>query len=1014
MMMRAILILTFGALGQAQIPAPFEFFEKQVRPILAERCYGCHSAASQPVMGQLRLDNRDGILKGGTRGPAVVPGSTESLLIKSIRHEGALKMPPGGKLRDADVAVLTEWVKMGAPWGITAPVMTTAAPAAKFWSLSAVRDPAIPPVKDKTWIRNDVDSFLLAALEAKGLQPAPPADKRTLIRRATYDLTGLPPTPDEIHRFLKDDSPKAFAKVIDRLLASPRYGERWGRHWLDVARYSDSNGLDENLVFVNAWRYRDYVIKAFNQDKPYNQFVQEQLAGDLLPKNTDATANYDRLTATGFLSLGAKMLAEDDPTKMEMDIVDEQVDTTARALMGLTVGCARCHDHKFDPIPTADYYSLAGIFRSSKTMENFKVVARWQEHVLAPNEDREKLRSHEKRMEDKRKEVEAITKPANKDLQTAARGKVAAYMISGAELMRSGDVKLNHATGPGAIELDHAFIHEKEFAFDVPRGGFYQLEFHYCSPEARPVAVYINGELMKSQAIAAATGTSTPDTWTVAGVFAFAAGKNTIRLERPINFFPETDKFLLVPYTSAKPPQTAQQLARKLQLNPEFLSQWADFLRRTKEDPNSVMRDWHQAAAADTLQLAATYQRAFDEADRAEKLSDRQKLLKEVLYDKFGPFAGPPNATPFYPAPIAAQVKKLEADLKQLEKDKPIYPLAMGVTEGTIANCRIHLRGSHLTLGEEVPRRFLRAVSIDNQPSIPPDHSGRLEFANWLTDPNHPLTSRVMVNRIWRWHFGTGIVATVDNFGRLGEMPSNQNLLDWLARRFVSSGWSVKQMHRTMMLSSAYQMSAKTDEKAISADPEDRLLWRVNRRRLEAEEIRDALYAVSGQLDETMGGTMLKFKDREYVTSTSNRDTTDYDSPRRAVYMPVVRSSLYDVFQAFDFGDPSVINGDRPSTIVAPQALFLMNGSPVLRTSRKLAELLIVQSVDPSERIAAAFERAFGRPPSLDDRARSLAFLTKANQVYAPHEADPKAREVKVWQSFCKALMSANEFSYVD
>ncbi len=1012
--MRLLLALAFATWAQAQTPAPSEFFEKQVRPILAERCYACHSAASQPVMGQLRLDNRDGILKGGSRGPAVVPGSTESLLIKSIRHEGALKMPPGGKLQDADIAVLAEWVKVGAPWGVTAPATTTAVPAAKFWSLAAVRDPAIPAVRNQAWVRNEIDGFLLAALEAKGLKPAPPADKRTLLRRATYDLTGLPPTPDEIHRFLKDESPDAFAKTIDRLLASPRYGERWGRHWLDVARYSDSNGLDENLVFVNAWRYRDYVIKAFNQDKPYDQFVQEQLAGDLLPKSNDAITNYDRLTATGFLSLGAKMLAEDDPAKMEMDIVDEQVDTTARALMGLTVGCARCHDHKFDPIPTADYYSLAGIFRSTKTMENFKVVARWQEHVLAPDADREKLRAYEKQLEDRRKEIEAITKPANKDLQTAARTKVAAYLTGGAELMRSEDVKLEHGSGPGVIEFDHAFAHEKEFAFDVPRDGLYQMEFHYSSAEARSVALYINDELMKSQALAAATGTATPDTWSAEGVFQFAAGKNTIRLERPANFFPQTDKFLLKPYSNAAPPQTAQQLARKLQLNPEFLSQWAGFLRRTKEDPNSVMRDWHRAAAAEYPQVAATYQRAFDEADHAEKPDDRQKLLKEVLYDKFGPFAGPPNATPYYPAAIAAQVKKLEADLKQLEKDKPVYPLAMGVTEGTIANCRIHLRGSHLTLGEEVPRRFLRAASVENQPAIPPEHSGRLEFANWLTDPKHPLTSRVMVNRIWRWHFGTGIVATVDNFGRLGEMPSNQDLLDWLARRFVSSGWSIKQMHRTMMLSSAYQMSAQSDDKAMNADPEDRLLWRVNRRRLEAEEIRDALYAVSGQLDETMGGTMLKFKEREYVTSTSNRDTTDYDSPRRAVYMPVVRSSLYDVFQAFDFGDPSVINGDRPSTIVAPQALFLMNGSPVLKTSRKLAELLIGQTVDPSERIAAAFERAFGRPPTADDRTRSMAFLAKADQAYTPHEADAKAREVKVWQSFCKALMSANEFVYVD
>ena len=360
MIARSFVFLAAAALLAAQEDGA-AFFEKNVRPLLARQCLGCHSATSQPIMGGLRLDDRDLALKGGGRGASLVPGKpAESLLLKAVRHDaGALKMPPGPKLKDADISVLTQWIGMGAPWG---KAVVSSTPAEKFWAFVPPQKSSVPAVGARAWVKSPIDAFVLAGLEAKGLKPASPADKRTLIRRATFDLTGLPPTPEEVRAFLADNSPDAFSKVIDRLLASPRYGERWGRHWLDVARYADSNGLDENLVYKNAFRYRDYVVSAFNKDKPFDLFLKEQIAGDLVPDTGDLNTSFERWTATGFLSLGAKMLAEDDPVKMEMDIVDEQVDTTMRTFNALTVGCARCHDHKFDPIQQADYYRIASIF----------------------------------------------------------------------------------------------------------------------------------------------------------------------------------------------------------------------------------------------------------------------------------------------------------------------------------------------------------------------------------------------------------------------------------------------------------------------------------------------------------------------------------------------------------------------------------------------------------------------------------------------------------------------------
>jgi hypothetical protein len=1056
-MLPYVLLFILGVLpvmAQAQEDGP-AFFEKNVRPLLASKCLSCHSATSQPIMGGLRLDAREPMMKGGGRGTSVVAGkAAESLLMKVVLHEaGPLKMPPGPKLKDAEIAVLAQWIQMGAPWGATAVV--SQAKQEKYWAFVPPVRPAAPVVKDKAWARSPIDAFVLAELEKKGLAPAKAADKRTLIRRASYDLIGLPPSPAEVKAFLDDSSPDAFAKVVDRLLASPRYGERWGRHWLDVARYADSNGLDENLVYKNAFRYRDYVIQAFNQDKPFNQFLTEQLAGDLLPTN-DLKTQIERWTATGFLTLGAKMLAEDDPMKMEMDIVDEQLDTTVRAFMGLTIGCARCHNHKFDPIPHADYYSMAGIFKSSKTMEHFKVVAKWHEFVLAPKEDRDKLAAHEARVEAKKKEIGKITKRENDALAAAAKKRVGAYLLAAARVKHDEEIRVAPVeAAPGAIELaagkfDNGNVPRElqkkksnvpkdvkgpffaEYKIEVPAAGEYQVDVLDEEKGAGTADVWVNGVWMKRGADPVQNREASPEAggWTYVAIVPLQKGVNTLRLEHASRF-PYFVKLLVSKNTLAVTPKTVVQIATQFGVNPGFLEQMVDYLKRSDGAVASPlyaweilgtggkMADWKSPAAklfegfvaSSPEALAAKYEALFLQAQ--EKGKDNTdpglKALHELLVEKFGPFRAPENARRYYAAAVRTELAGLDKEAKDLEAATPDYPRAMGVKEGEkIDDLAIHLRGSHWTLGEKVPRRFLSALGGDKV-TIPEGHSGRLELAQWMTKADHPLTARVIANRLWRWHFGKGIVPTVDNFGRLGEKPTNQPLLDWLAVEMVKNGWSMKQMHRTMMLTSTYQMSSEFNAKAVETDPDNISLWRMNRRRLEAELIRDGIMEVSGGLKKDYtGGTILNYKDRQYVANTSKGGDVDYDRPIRAVYVPVVRSSMYALFSAFDLPDSAVSNGDRDASVVAPQALFMMNGSVMLKHSKIMAQGLLARAdLDDAGRVREAYERALSRPATAGEVDQALSFVAKM-------QGEWKGDRLSAWQSFCKSLIASNEFIYIN
>ena len=766
-----------------------EFFEKQVRPILANRCYPCHGPDAGQGQAGLRLDSLAGMLRGGRSGPAMVPGDPrKSLFILAVNHDTFVQMPPKTKLPQAEIQNLSEWVRTGAPWpNAEVPAVQPSAASSdhadfteaekSFWAFQPVVEPTVPAVENPGWAKTPIDRFVLAQLEAKGIRPAQASDKRTLIRRATIDLHGLPPTREEVAAFLADDSSGAFARVVERLLASPRYGERWGRHWLDVARYADSNGMDDNLTYADAWRYRDYVIAAFNDDKPYDQFVREQLSGDLLTTWSDES-RAESLIATGFLMIGPKMLAEDDPVKQQMDIADEQLDTSARAFMGLTMGCARCHDHKYDPLRIADYYSLAGIFKSTGTMISYRVDSKWNATALKSSELNERL----------------------------------------SELER---------------EID---AHDD---------------------------VLVNGNM--------------------------------------------------------------------------------------------------------------------------EKMSPEER-------------------------------ERHEQSLGAAKREYASIPKAMAVTEGKVEDLPIFLRGNHLTPGELAPRGFPRIFAGDRQRLISDEQSGRRELAEWLTGPDHPLTARVMVNRIWKWHFGQGIVRSPDNFGRLGERPDNQSLLDWLAIRFIENGWSVKAMHRLIMHSNTYRMSTASNHHALEVDPENRLLWRRDRLRMEVEVIRDSLLAVSGQLDLTMGGTLIPHMNFVNLSGKGKaRDPALYDSRRRSVYLPVLRSALYEVFQSFDFPAPAVTNGQRSRTTVASQALFMMNSKLMLEASNRLAEqLLAAPAWDDKQRIARAYELVLLRPASTQETQEWLEFLTQYEQERHSEGSEAGLHRRQAWQGLCRVLLSSNEFVYVD
>ena len=991
-------------------------------------------------------------------------------------------MPEKRKLPQHIIDDLAQWIRDGAAWPDQKSVVGAAIPATtermptedekKFWAFQPAQRNEIPTVAGgNNWVRTPIDRFVLKQLESRQLHPNATADKRTLIRRATMDLIGLPPSPAEVKAFLADASPTAFETVIERLLASPRYGERWGRHWLDVVRYADSNGLDENLAFANAWRYRDYVIAAFNSDLPYDEFLREQLAGDLLPPLPQKDVQLRRIVATGFLSLGAKMLAEDDPVKMEMDIIDEQVDTLGKAVLGMTFGCARCHDHKFDPISAHDYYALAGIFKSSKTMDNFNVVARWQERPVATAEivaarDRQKAEADAVQSEittriqmeadrisdDARKQLAAYLLAADRQLRIdeslqdaspAAENEIRraspkSILLEAEDFVRGNVLKdtTNYGVGIGVLVNRGELPNFTEYDIEISEAGLYQFDLRYAAAATRPTMVLIDGKPIRTDAASQVTGSWTPESqkWFVEAIVEVSAGKHVVRLENA-GPFPHIDKLFLSPAngSAAAHPGVADNLdSSDVALHTPIVLNWKKLLTAQRDVGDSPFALWWQFRTTGSLdvnvsttqltaklvaapmpttlaQLALRYQELAESDDSTDIMP-----LKTLLGGVDNPFALSDKAETFLPDVTVAELKALREKKTAIEAANPDVPEAMSVSEGTPQNLKIHLRGSHTTLGVEVPRRMPRVFSKGSESAISNEVSGRLELAEWLTQSQNPLTARVLVNRIWQGHFGEGLVRSPDNFGRLGEKPTHPELLDWLAVDFVENGWSIKSLHRLILNSAVWQQTTDLNEASATIDPENRLLWRMNRRRLEAEAIRDSLLAIGGELDTTMGGTLLPTENRKYVTSTANINVDVYEAPRRTIYLPIVRSALNDYLTAFDFGDPSSMSGQRDRTTVAPQSLFLMNSKLVAKQSENLAMSLLDLPSDDASRVTEAFERFYSRPPAGSEVESSLNFIHAYEDSLRSNGTAADQLRLRSWQAFCRALMATNEFLYVN
>ncbi|MDX1928568.1 MAG: DUF1553 domain-containing protein [Pirellulaceae bacterium] len=1092
-------------------PEGIEFFESKIRPLLHARCVECHSDA-EPESG-LSLESKEGLLRGGKLGAAVTPGKPkESLLISAVNHDEFLKMPPKDKLSTGDLALLTKWVAMGAPWPAassdkqppgkqpdnnneSAPFQFT--PEQKsFWAYQPLQRPALPEMVDSRF-HSPIDRFIHQKLQAKGLTQSSPASKRDLIRRATYDLTGLPPSDEEIEQFVADSSPNAFANLIDRLLASPRYGEKWGRHWLDVARFADSNGLDENIAYANAYRYRDYVVDSLNCDKPYDRFVQEQIAGDLLPPVDEkfaARANpLDRFIATGFLSIGAKMLAEDDPTKMQMDIIDEQLSTLCQAFMGMTIGCARCHDHKFDPLPTADYYSLAGIFKSTQTMENHNVVARWFERPLATDSELEVVRALDKQLAAVKEASSKLNQSTQQRVADEIRKSAGNALLATAQAndfsRRSSDRLqrgLNQATDAYAVNAGYALIEAEgfhrgdvirdmdnygkdigviitsggahaEYDLNVEHAGRYAIELRYAAADRRPIRILLDGKEIQRAAASEITGSWQPDSqaWFVSATTELSAGRHVLRFESK-RVFPHIDKFAVVYQANESWPFGTEPLAlsrstsdlgisypvlalwqtylrqkpKEDSAGPAFFSLWSrfsaiesDFEAESKklleqlatetplrQSTHAVLRDTILAANPTSLkQVASAYQQAIDKVIATDVAgnAEQKKLREEVLGDG-SPLAGPKNDIErFYSVDEKLAADELMAKQAEIEKQRPNLPMAMGVTESKPEDLRIHMRGSHVVLGKLVSRRFPQVLTGSDQPTIVPSSSGRLEFAEWMTRPDHPLTSRVIANRVWHWHFGRGIVPSVDNFGMLGQKPTHPELLDWLACELVENEWSLKHLHRTIMLSQTYQTSTRFQEAGYAADPENELLWRFRRRRLTGEETRDSIISVGTGVDQTMYGTLMNVANHAYVNSTGGAGTLNYSNARRSVYLPVIRSGVFDVLQTLDFPDPSMLSGERQTSTVAPQALLMMNSDLVHEQSSAIAEQLLKLPIDEAQRIEAVYLRILKRQPTTDE-------MTAASNFIRTSGLSAESSAATAWQSLCRVLISSNEFSYIE
>ena len=945
-------------------PADTEFFEKMVRPVLDAKCLECHSPAKK-VKGGLSLDSKPGWEKGGDTGPALVPGNPgESLLLKAVHWaDRDLQMPPKKKLSDAEIAVLEKWIQMGAPDPRTEPGTGSRSTAMSmeagrsFWSYAPLQNPPVPAVRNEAWPRTSIDRFLLARMEKEGLAPAPDAEPSVLARRLSLQLTGLPPTLEQLDQVAAATDPReALAHLADTLLASPQFGEAWGRHWLDVARFAESSGGGRTLLFKDAWRYRDYVVESYNADRPFDVFIREQIAGDLLPA-ADRDSRTRQLCATGFLASGPTIYEEQDKQRLRFDVIDEQIDTLGKAFLGQTLGCARCHDHKFDPVSQRDYYALAGIFASTRTLSNYtdnvvswvtqplpvepEISRRIEVESRAIADAEQELQSLKNRLAELRDRKAGIAKlPEKKPAPPLEPGVALPLSALHGVVLDDQDAK---AVGewktstffPAYFGTGYLHDHNREkgaksltFTPKFPKSGSYEvrLSFPGFPDRARNVPVHIF----------------------------HAMGDTTVHVDQ--NKTPEIE-------------------GRFVSLGTFFFEKDGDsYVIVSNEGTSGVV-------CVDALQFLPADEK------QGPKTTDTSPAT--------------PNDAPDPVAALKSAIARKESQLSKLRGERFPVPVTMSVREeDTRGDTAIRIRGDVRQAGKTVPRGFPGVIGNLHAASFDSEHSGRMALADWLSSPKNPLTARVYVNRVWTWLFGTGIVRTPDNFATTGTPPTHPELLDHLASRFIEQGWSTKKLVREIVLSRAWQQVARTP---APTDPENRFFSHMNRRRLDAEQIRDGILSLSGQLDPRIGGpNIVGAADAAADSGDASKVEFGYvfTDVRRSLYTPAFRNNRLELFAAFDFGDINTPVGQRHASTVAPQALFFLNHPFVLEQARAAANRLLAEP--ETERLGNLFRRALSRLPTA---AEARACSSLLSLPMPPAEA---------WAMVAQSIIGCIDFRYLD
>jgi hypothetical protein len=959
--------------------ASLEFFEKEVRPLLIKRCHECHSGQSKELQGGLRLDSRAFALKGGDTGAAIVPGNPkQSLLVDAINYGDVYQMPPKSQLPKEEIAILTKWVERGAPW----PNESTDAPVKKestfdlaarkrtHWAWRPVQVTSPPAVENSTWPLGEIDRFILARLEEKELPPAAAADKRALIRRAYFDVVGLPPAPEAVERFIADDSPQAFERVVDELLASPRFGERWARHWLDLVRYAETHGHEYDYPIEHAWPYRDYVIRALNADVPYDQFAVEHIAGDLLDKpRLHPTEKFNEsIVGTGFWWFGEQVHAPVDVLQHDADRVDNQIDVLGKTFLGLTLGCARCHDHKFDAISTADIYSLWGFAKST----------RLQTAYLDPHG----------KIATAAKEIAAIQRDATRVSER-----------------RDHVERRDYSEG-----RDHVFA---DFSGDEFRDWFVSGEAFGNRPTRDGDWTSRNGNVHWLPAGCAHSGR-------LSTRFTGAMRSKNFTIEKPAIAYRIAGKNAQV--------RLIIQGYRMDVYNPLLFSGCS-----FKVDHEELK--WHTQVADVRNHLGKrAYIEILDDGDGWVAVEEIRFVDSD--WKAPGDRGSDTVALAGSPPPTSDALNAAAAKIEAISKEIPEPMRVLAATDGEAFDDRVHIRGNPKTLGESTPRRFLIALAGDNQPVLSPDDgSGRLELARRITDRDNPFFARVMVNRVWQHLFGRGIVATVDNFGVLGEPPSHPELLDHLAAHFRDDDYSIKRLIRTIMLSRTYQMTSRANAKADEVDPDNLLVHRKNIRRLEGEVLRDSMLALSGRLDLSMFGPPVKVHLTPFMTGFGRpKESGPLDGAnRRSIYQEVRRNYIASMMLAFDTPPPSGTIGRRNVSNVPAQALIMMNEPFVAEQAKSWAERLLegsgfgvqgsagstkdeVQRTKEVEdraarRINLLYHEALARPPSGEELRIAIEFVKAQAAEYGESPLDDS---VAAWADLCHTLFNAKEFFFVE